>query len=119
MSASRKAIIVGGGVIGGGWVARFLLNGWDVGVFDPDPEAERKIGEVLANARRSLPSLYNKTMPAEGELRFHDNMADAVANAAWLQESAPENLELKHKIHAQIQEHARQDAILGSSILGV
>jgi carnitine 3-dehydrogenase len=47
-----KAAIIGGGVIGGGWAARFLLNGWDVAVADPDPEAERKIGEVLANARR-------------------------------------------------------------------
>jgi carnitine 3-dehydrogenase len=28
-------------------------------VFDPDPEAERKIGEVLANARASLPALYD------------------------------------------------------------
>ena len=24
------AAIVGGGVIGSGWAARFLLNGWDV-----------------------------------------------------------------------------------------
>ena len=43
----QVAAIIGGGVIGGGWAARFLLNGWDVCVFDPDPEAERKISEVL------------------------------------------------------------------------
>ena len=54
---TQVAAIIGGGVIGGGWAARFLLNGWDVRVFDPDPEAERRIGEVLANARRSLPGL--------------------------------------------------------------
>ena len=54
---ARKAAIIGGGVIGGGWAARFVLNGWDVAVFDPDPEAERKIGEVLANARAALPAL--------------------------------------------------------------
>ena len=35
----KTAAIIGGGVIGGGWAARFLLNGWDVRVFDPDPEA--------------------------------------------------------------------------------
>ena len=38
-----KAAIIGGGVIGGGWAARFLLNGWDVAIFDPDPEAPRKM----------------------------------------------------------------------------
>lgn len=114
----KKATIVGGGVIGGGWVARFLLNGWNVSIFDPDPQAERKIGEVLANARRSLPALYDKAMPTEGTLTFHDTMAEAVAGSAWIQESVPERLDLKQKIHAQIQEHAPGDAILGSSTSG-
>ncbi|HAT28366.1 MAG TPA: hypothetical protein DCS89_15215, partial [Gammaproteobacteria bacterium] len=44
---TQTAAIIGGGVIGGGWAARFLLSGWDVNIFDPDPEAERKIDEVL------------------------------------------------------------------------
>ena len=51
----KVAAIIGGGVIGAGWLARFLLNGWDVRVFDPDPEAERKVDEVLLNAKRALP----------------------------------------------------------------
>ncbi|AUH33047.1 carnitine 3-dehydrogenase [Paracoccus tegillarcae] len=114
----KTAAIIGGGVIGGGWAARFLLNGWDVRVFDPDPQAERKISEVLANARRSLPSLYDKMLPAEGVLSFHDDMADAVAGTSWIQESVPEQLDLKHKIYAQIQKHAPKDAILGSSTSG-
>ena len=62
---ARKAAIIGGGVIGGGWAARFLLNGWDVGVFDPDPQAERKIAEVMANARAALPALSDVPMPKE------------------------------------------------------
>ncbi len=115
---NNKACIVGGGVIGGGWVARFLLNGWDVSVCDPDPEAERKINKVLENARRSLPSLYNKALPTEGELKFHGNIVDAVVNANWIQESVPEKLELKHKIIKQIQQYAKEDSVLGSSTSG-
>ena len=76
-----KAAVIGGGVIGGGWAARFLLNGWDVAVFDPDPQAERKIGEELANARRALPALYDRALPPEGQLTFHTDLADAVAGA--------------------------------------
>ena len=53
----KVAAIIGGGVIGAGWLARFLINGWDVRVFDTDPDAERKIDEVLSNARRTLPML--------------------------------------------------------------
>ncbi|MEX0309754.1 MAG: 3-hydroxyacyl-CoA dehydrogenase NAD-binding domain-containing protein, partial [Tateyamaria sp.] len=115
---TQKATIIGGGVIGGGWVARFLLNGWNVSVFDPDPEAERKIGEVLANARRALPALYDKALPAEGTLTFHDDMGEALAGAAWVQESVPERLDLKHKIHAQIDKLSPADAVIGSSTSG-
>ncbi|MDX6454904.1 MAG: carnitine 3-dehydrogenase, partial [Gaiellaceae bacterium] len=35
----RSVGLLGGGVIGGGWAARFLLNGLDVVLCDPDPEA--------------------------------------------------------------------------------
>jgi len=113
-----KAAIVGGGVIGGGWAARFLLNGWDVDVFDPDPEAERKIGEVLANARRSLLELYDCDLPAEGTLTFRDKLDVAVSEADWIQESAPERLDLKHKVLADIQDAAPEAAVVGSSTSG-
>ncbi|SDD97207.1 carnitine 3-dehydrogenase [Ruegeria marina] len=112
------AAIIGGGVIGGGWAARFLLNGWDVRVFDPDPEAERKIGEVLANARRSLPGLSDVPLPPEGKLSFHTDLAEAVKGVAWIQESVPERLDLKLKVYRSIQEACDPQAILGSSTSG-
>ncbi|MFM7707061.1 MAG: carnitine 3-dehydrogenase [Gammaproteobacteria bacterium] len=115
---SRTAAIIGGGVIGGGWAARFLLNGWDVRVFDPDPEAERKIGEVLANARRSLPGLYDAALPAEGSLRFFPTVEEAVRGAHWIQESVPERLDIKHRVLRQIQSAADPDAPIGSSTSG-
>ncbi len=61
--------LIGGGVIGGGWAARFCLAGSDVTVFDPDPEAERKLAAVFANARHALDSLHPGGRPAEGNLR--------------------------------------------------
>ena len=115
---AQIAAIIGGGVIGGGWAARFLLNGWDVQVFDPDPEAKRKIGEVLGNARASLPGLYDMAMPDEGRLTFHADLADAVKGADWIQESVPERLELKHKVYQSMQEHCAIEAIIGSSTSG-
>ena len=111
-----KAAIIGGGVIGGGWAARFLLNGWDVMVFDPDPEAERKLSEVLENARASLPMLYEQTLPDEGRLLFAASVAEAVAGADYIQESVPERLELKHRVYGEIL--AASDAPVGSSTSG-
>ena len=115
---SRVAAIIGGGVIGGGWAARFLLNGWDVRVFDPDPQAERKIGEVLDNARHALPMLYDTALPDEGRLSFHPTMSEAVAGAEWIQESVPERLALKRKVFQTIQEHCTPGAVIGSSTSG-
>ncbi|MEO1142403.1 MAG: 3-hydroxyacyl-CoA dehydrogenase NAD-binding domain-containing protein, partial [Pseudomonadota bacterium] len=114
----KTAAIIGGGVIGGGWAARFLLNGIDVKLFDPDLEAERKINEVLDNARRSLPALLDYSVPVEGKLTHVDTIAEAVSDADWIQESVPERLEIKHKVFAEIQLHCRKDALIGSSTSG-
>ena len=53
MSVIKQAAVIGGGVIGGGWAARFVLNGINVKVFDPHPEAERRLNEMLGNAERA------------------------------------------------------------------
>ena len=115
---TKKAAIIGGGVIGGGWLARFLLNGWDIKVFDPDPEAERKISEVLKNARHALPMLYDQPLPNEGTLKFCTTIKEAVSDADWIQESVPERLDIKHRVFAEIQDSCRGDAVIGSSTSG-
>ena len=113
-----KATVIGGGVIGGGWVARFLLSGCDVCVYDPDPEAPRKIGEVLANARRSLPALYEHSLPTEGSLTFASALADAVKGSDWISECVPERLDIKLSVMADIQRHCSETAIIASSTSG-
>ncbi|MDF1669647.1 MAG: carnitine 3-dehydrogenase [Roseovarius sp.] len=114
---TKTAAIIGGGVIGGGWAARFLLNGWNVQVFDPDPDAERKIGEVMTNARHALPMLYDCALPKEGTLRFCTTIGEAVTGADWIQESVSERLEMKHKVFAEVQA-ANPDTPIGSSTSG-
>ena len=115
---TRKAAIVGGGVIGGGWAARFLLSGWDVSIFDLDAASVNKINEVVANARRSLPTLSDVKMPDEGTLSFAGTLEEAVVHADWIQESVPERIEVKHAVLADIQAHCKSDALIGSSTSG-
>lgn len=114
---TKTAAIIGGGVIGGGWAARFVLNGWDVKVFDPDPEAERKIGEVMGNARHALPMLYDCALPEEGKIIFCATMSEAVKDADWIQESVSERLDLKHKVFSEIQS-VNATTPIGSSTSG-
>ncbi|MEL6450731.1 MAG: carnitine 3-dehydrogenase [Pseudomonadota bacterium] len=116
--AVKIAAIIGGGVIGGGWAARFLLNGWDVRLCDPDPQAEAKLAPVLAQARRALPSLTDVALPPEGQLTFHADIAEAVTGVDWVQESVPERLEIKHSVLAAVQAACPEAAVIGSSTSG-
>lgn len=112
-----RAAIIGGGVIGGGWAARLLLNGWEVAVFDPDPHAPRRLDAILQNARASLPALSDLPMPPEGRLHMARTLAEAVTGADYIQESVPERLEMKHRVYAEIQ-RTSPDVPLGSSTSG-
>src|SRR5690606_18045934 len=90
MGEIRKAACIGGGVIGAGWAARLLLNGIDVAMYDPDPEAERKVSEVLANAERAYSAMVLFPLGPKGKLSFAKTIAEAVKDAEFIQESAPE-----------------------------
>ncbi len=115
---TKQAAIVGGGVIGGGWAARFLLNGWDVKISDPDPQAERKIAAVLDNARRSLPGLSDVALPNEGQLTFCTSIGEAAKGASLIVEAVPERLDIKHAVYAEI-EAVNTSGIIASSTSGI
>jgi carnitine 3-dehydrogenase len=119
MTGINKAACIGGGVIGGGWIARFLLAGIDVNVFDPHPEASRIVGEVLANAEKAYAMLTGAPLPPRGRLTFCTTLAEAVAGTDWIQESVPERLDLKRGVLTAIDAAARPDALIGSSTSGL
>ena len=116
---TRRAAVVGGGVIGGGWVARLVQNGVDVGIFDPDPEAPRKIGDVMANADHAVARLTMAPLPERGEMRFAASIAEAVADAELIIEAVPERLDVKQAVYAEIEAAAATDAVISSSTSGI
>src|ERR1700679_668752 len=113
-----RAACIGGGVIGGGWIARFLLAGVDVRVFDPHPEAERVVGEVIANAGRAYGLLTDAPLPPRGRLTFSPSLEDAVRKAEWVQESVPERLDLKRRVLGEIDAACPPDAVIAPSTSG-
>ena len=111
--------LLGGGVIGAGWAARCALNGRDVVVCDLDPEAERKLGEVLANARRAWSGMTLAPLGAEGTVRVVRTIEDAAAGADFIQESLPEQEAMKIALLARADRVARPDVIIASSTSGL
>ena len=119
ISGLSRVGLLGGGVIGGGWAARFLLNGVDVLLYDPDPEAPRKVGEVVAGARRANAKLTMAPWPAEGTLTFVETPEQAVRGVDFVQESAPERLDLKQRILGAASAAADPAVVFGSSTSGL
>jgi carnitine 3-dehydrogenase len=111
--------LLGGGVIGGGWAARFVLNGVDVRLYDPAPDAEQAVGEMLDNARRAMRRLTLAPLPAEGTLTLVDHPEAAVEGADFVQESAPEREALKRELLAAASRAAAPDVVFASSTSGL
>ena len=115
----KKVALIGGGVIGGGWAARFLLNGIDVNVFDPSDSAERSLNQMLSNARRAYSKLTMAPLLKPGKLVFLDSLEKVVQDVEFVQESAPEQLELKRSIINQIEQFVPETALICSSTSGL
>ncbi len=115
----RRVAIVGGGVIGGGWAARCLAHGLDVVASDPGPGAEEKLRATVANAWPALTTVGLKPGASQQRLSFAKDLESAVKDADFVQESAPENEDLKRKLHARIDAAARPHVIIASSSSGL
>jgi carnitine 3-dehydrogenase len=115
----RAVGLLGGGVIGGGWAARFLRNGVDVRVYDPDPRAAEKVAAVLEHSRRSWSKLTLAPLPAEGRLDVVGSVEDAVEGADFVQENAPEREPLKRELLARADRAAGAGAVFCSSTSGL
>jgi carnitine 3-dehydrogenase len=110
---------IGAGVIGSGWVARALAHGLDVVVWDPGPGAEQQLRANVANAWPALARVGLAPGADPARLRFVSTIEACVADADFIQESAPERETLKRELHEQISRTAKPDAIIASSTSGL
>lgn len=113
----ERAAVIGCGVIGSAWVARMRLRGVDVAVFDPAPNAESVLDDVMQQAVAAWDGLGLAT-DALGSLTLCASIGDAVADADLVQECVPERIDVKHSTIAEIERAATADALIASSTSG-
>ncbi|NIK11615.1 L-carnitine dehydrogenase [Alkalibacillus sp. S2W] len=116
---SRKVAIIGTGVIGNGWITRFLANGFDVVAFDPADGAENRARQSINNAWESVEQLGLHEDASRDRLTFVSSLEEAVLDADLIQENVPERTELKQHVLAEIDQFAKSTAIIGSSTSGI
>ena len=119
MQDIKNVGLLGGGVIGGGWAARFLINGKNVTLYDPAPDAEAKVREVLDNALTAYHRLTLAPVALRGELKVVSSVEDAVSGADFIQESAPEREDLKRSLLAEASRAAGPEVVIASSSSGL
>ncbi|MYW80190.1 L-carnitine dehydrogenase [Streptomyces sp. SID8369] len=114
----RRVACVGAGVIGGGWAAHFLARGYDVTAWDPAPDAAVRLRRLIAAAWPALERLGLAEGASQDRLTVTATLEEAVAEAQFVQESAPEKLELKRGLLARLDAAAPAGTVIASSTSG-
>ena len=114
----KTVVCVGAGVIGGGWVAYFLARGYRVVAWDPAPDAEGRLRHLVGAAWPALTELGLAEGASLDNLTFEPDLATACAQADFVQESAPEDLDLKRTLLADIDAATPEGVVISSSTSG-
>lgn len=114
----RRVACVGAGVIGGGWAAHFLARGYDVTAWDPAPDAEARLRRLIDAAWPAVRELGLADGASPDRLTVTGTLEEAVADAQFVQESAPEKLELKRALLADLDAATPADVVIASSTSG-
>ncbi|MGP4017133.1 3-hydroxyacyl-CoA dehydrogenase NAD-binding domain-containing protein [Saccharopolyspora sp. 5N708] len=117
-TAVRRVACVGAGVIGGGWVAHFLARGYQVTAWDPAPDFQAKLSRLVDAAWPALTELGLADGASRDNLVIAATLEDAVADAEFVQESAPEDLALKRDLLARIDAATPAGVVVSSSTSG-
>ncbi len=119
MGAAPVAVL-GTGLIGRSWAALFLAAGRPVRLYDADPAAESHVRESLTTAWPVLRTLgLASTDAPEADLTACPSAAEAVDGSAFVQESVPERVAVKHALYAEVEEALTSNAIVATSASGL
>jgi len=114
----QTVAVVGTGVIGAGWAAHFLRMGYDVVAWDPASGAAQRLAELVEGAWPVLERLGLRPAASPDRLRFAGSLAEAAGDAGFVQESAPEVLDVKIALLTDLDAVTPPDVVIASSTSG-
>lgn len=118
-SSIDNIAVIGIGVIGTGWIIRFLYNQKKIKVYDPNLEQKKNLLKEIKRVEPALRKIYKKKINLSKQLEFSDSLEEAVQNADLIQENAPENETLKKNLIKEISQYSKINSIIASSSSGL
>ena len=115
----KRVCCIGAGPIGAGWTAYFLARGYRVTAYLHQPEEESSLRSLIDTAWISLESLGLAQGASFDNLRCTSDLASAVGDAEFVQESAPEDLQLKQDLYEKLGELVPGNVVIASSTSGL
>ena len=116
---SGTTAIIGSGLIGRAWAIAFARAGWRVRLWDPAESAASNALETIAGLLDDLAAndmlRAQSTEEVLARISAEPTLAAALKNVDWVQENAPEKLEVKLALWQEMQPLAPAEATLASS----
>lgn len=110
---------IGAGPIGGGWTAHFLAQGYNVNAYLHSENEIRAFKSILQTAWVSLSELGLAEGASMDNLNITTNLEESLKGTNFVQESAPERLEIKQSLYQELGELVATDVIISSSTSGL
>jgi len=117
--AVTRITTIGAGPIGAGWAAFFLSRGYHVTAYLHSLDERDAFNDVLNTGWVSLQALGLADGASHDNLTLTDDLNKAVQSAHFIQESAPERLELKQALYRKLGEIVADDVVIASSTSGL
>jgi len=115
----KSVALVGTGVIGRGWIRVFTRAGCRARIYDPDSvQAQKAQAWVEGDLNRDVAEgliTREQARTCLSLISLHTDLADALDGAEYVQESGPEDLQIKRSIFLRMDEIASESTILASS----
>ncbi|CZR41733.1 uncharacterized protein FPRO_11323 [Fusarium proliferatum ET1] len=116
----RTVGVVGTGVIGASWAGLFLAHGLRVLVSDPAPNADKGLKDAIHTLLPILEVIRPHSNIDLSKLEFvGSSLGDRLGEVDFIQENAPERVDLKIKLIAELDAGARPEVVIASSSSGI
>ena len=118
MNKIKNISVIGTGVIGTGWILRFLASNKKVIAFDKNKSQINYLKKEIKRTKPIIEKLYKKKININN-LKIVDTLEEAVKNSDLIQENVPERLQLKKTVLKNISKVAPKNTIIASSSSGL